>query len=231
MRGYEVRRAVTDVIATGPTVDREHHGARAAARNGNVGISSRPAAEGDPAAETWVRGDECQTSRDDEDLGHKGRHRPAARERDVEPDEDQEQRPEAEEREPRDARDEAEIREQEDEAKRDQKKRPENAAARGHERTLCTRNSAPTAMSTTGHTSCHWTTRKSPALPSRKITPSAINRYPNAVRRRSVSRACACGSATTDVVATAAPSASGGAAPPGGRSRNDLLMSSAVLRS
>src|SRR5438876_1449084 len=232
MRGDEVGRATADVIAARPAVDRKRKGARATARGGHVGVASAPAAEDeDPTAEPWVRGDKRETSRDDEDLGHEGRRRPASREGDVEPDEDQEQRPEAEERAPRDARDEAEIREEEDETERDQKKRPENTAAGRHERTLCTRNSAPTAMSTTGHTSCHWTTRKSPALPSRKITPSAIKRYPNAIRRRSVSRACDCGSATTGAMLVAAAPAPGGAPSPWGRSRNDLLMSSAVLRS
>src|SRR3989441_4549472 len=54
VRAVEVRRAAADVVAAGATVDREHEHARAAPRNGHIGLASAatPSEREDPAAET-----------------------------------------------------------------------------------------------------------------------------------------------------------------------------------
>src|SRR5919204_3762863 len=90
--------------------------------------------------------------------------------------------------------------------------------------------STPTAISTAGHTSCHWTARKSPALPSKNTAPTTMSTKPKAIRRRSVSRARAAAS-TSGAGGGAAVVASAAVSDAGPGSRNERRKSSPVWRS
>src|SRR5207249_376767 len=176
VRIHEIGRATADPVVTGAAVYGHAHRGRAAPRRGHIGDPVPAARRKSEEADRGTRRGEGEPRDDHEDLGRECGERPPPRERDVESDEDQQERPETQDRAPRDTADEAEVAHQEQHTERDQKKRPEDARACRHGRTRCTSSRTPRAMTTSGQTICHWTPRKIPALLKKKITPTRMSR-------------------------------------------------------